>query len=105
MKKAVRLNRNQLRRLIERTVNEAGSEFKLTDVAALVEDDAELFDAMKSLIETLNVFVDTLAKKEGLVPQEDYAFMDAMMSEADNAVRKCVYDFIENAVATAHEAG
>lgn len=106
-KQAIRLGPAQLRAIIKEElsrVTEAGK-FELTDVSQHVSEDNELMDAIGTLCEQMAYAADKLAKKEGLIGDDDHAFIDAALENADSTVRDCVYEFIKNALAMAGEVG
>lgn len=71
--------------------------FKLADVALHVETDNDLVEAIQALVEALAYNVEALAQKEG-VAVEGPEVSDALIPEADGAVRDAVYEFIESAL-------
>lgn len=68
------------------------------DVMDEVDHDADLQDAVTTLVEQLALFNGKLAVKRGLVLPNDHAFYDAVMAHLDCELRNCVYGLARTAV-------
>jgi hypothetical protein len=111
MKKAIKLTQQQLRQLIMQEAKRLveappGKHFEIQDMPHTVEQDGDLVEAIRSLVEALAYFCEQLAVKEGLVGEENrHEVSDFLIPEADSAIREAVYDFVSNALDSVSDMG